>query len=125
MKPDFSYWELINFALKKWRQNDAILTRVEVDEPRLKMFWVKLKDLPEQEIEYDETWKKRKYTKVMDLSPQYKDYETYWWKLCLCDYMKYYRDKIPYYNREYIIQYGIPLYDNSWELVKIRRKWLK
>lgn len=124
MPKDYSYWELIHIASKKWRANGAILTRIEIDEPWLKMFWVKEKDLPTKEVEYDEDWTKRTYTKVMN-HQAYKEYEKFWGKLCLCEYMKHYRDKIPYYNRDYILRYWVPLYDNSWELVKIRRKWLK
>ena len=109
MKLDYTQNELIHHAYKIGKANNSILTRVEIEEPWLKMYRVSLKDV-EEEVEYSDTGKKM--TKIKDLT-QCQEYEKLGGKLCLCDYMKEYRDKMPYYNRQSIIEYGLPLYDNS------------
>lgn len=120
MKKDLTHNELIHEAYKIGKAHDAILTRIEIEEPRLKMYRVKLEDI--EEIEYDEEW--RKLRKLKDIK-SYPKYEKFGSKLCLCDYVQEYRDKIPYYNKEYIKTYWIPLYDNSWELIRMHRKSIR
>lgn len=121
MKKDLSFNEIIHEMKKRWKANNMLLAKAEIEEPRLKLYWVRFTE--KEEVEYGEDWKK--YTKVQELVSN-KEYDRFWWKICLCEYMQQYRDKIPEYNKEYLKKTWIPLYDDSWELIRLHKRkiWL-
>lgn len=121
MKKDLSFNEIIHEMKKRWKANNMLLAKAEIEEPRLKLYRVRFTE--KEEVEYDEDWKK--FTKVQELVSN-KEYDRFGWKICLCEYMQDYRDKIPQYNKEYLKRTWIPLYDDSWELIRLHKRkiWL-